>query len=278
MAKPSIRLKPGELYFLDGSENTDIPFGLTGQNWVVFEHNNLQDMRPVHLVPEAVYQQYIDKSPVLPTVKLIRVATSDDVINFETKTQLESDAFRFCLAEIQHLGLPMKLIESHYDLNKTHLSFYYSADVRVDFRALLKILTQHFKHTRIQLTQVNVREEAKMRQGVGPCGKELCCATFLKEFAPINIKLARDQDILLGANKLAGMCGRLKCCLAYEVDRYRASKNQLPSAGQKVRFSPDTITIIEATVLEVQAAHDKILVETQHGKLQTLQLGQFTPL
>lgn len=150
-----------------------------------------------------------------PLKKVLRVAVTDDLTKLEAHEKMEQDAFSYCTARISDRGLPMKLIDVEYSFNESRISFYFSADTRVDFRELVKDLAYKF-NARIELRQVGIRDEARMISGFGPCGRPLCCATFLKDFAAVSIKMARDQDIVINPARISGMCGRLMCCIAYE--------------------------------------------------------------
>jgi len=150
-----------------------------------------------------------------PLKKVLRVADSDDLQKLETHTKMEQEAFSYCNARIEDRGLPMKLIDVEYSFNETRISFYFSADTRIDFRELVKDLAYKF-NARIELRQVGIRDEARMISGFGPCGRSLCCATFLKEFATVSIRMAREQGIVINPARISGMCGRLMCCIAYE--------------------------------------------------------------
>src|SRR4030067_1037294 len=153
-----------------------------------------------------------------PLKKVLRVADSDDLQKLETHTKMEQEAFSYCNARIEDRGLPMKLIDVEYSFNETRISFYFSADTRIDFRELVKDLAYKF-NARIELRQVGIRDEARMISGFGTCGRPLCCATFLKEFATVSIKMAREQGIVIIPARISGMCGRLMCCIAYEQGR-----------------------------------------------------------
>ncbi len=150
-----------------------------------------------------------------PLKRVLRVAAGDDLKKLETHSHMEQEAFSYCNARISDRGLPMNLIDVEYSFNESRISFYFSADTRIDFRELVKDLAYKF-NARIELRQVGIRDEARMISGFGPCGRPLCCATFLKEFATVSIKMAREQDIVINPAKISGMCGRLMCCIAYE--------------------------------------------------------------
>ncbi len=154
-----------------------------------------------------------------PFPKVLRPASADDLRVHQENARREADAHAFCLSRIATRELPMKLIRTEILLDRSKSIFYFTADGRIDFRELVKDLA-HELRTRIEMRQIGVRDEARMVGGVGPCGKELCCASFLSEFEPITVKMAKDQGLALNPAKLSGVCGRLMCCLVYEHDSY----------------------------------------------------------
>ncbi|MEB3329756.1 MAG: regulatory iron-sulfur-containing complex subunit RicT [Candidatus Sericytochromatia bacterium] len=264
MARPAIRYRPGDLRLLD-----DAPEGLFPRTHVVFEVDGGLDCRPVTVMANAVVAAHGE----LATAHFVRLASEADLAQLEAKTSEEARAHSVGLEKIAEHGLPMKLVDALYTLDYSRLTFLYTADGRVDFRTLLRDLTSHFKRTRILLRQIGVRDEARHLSGVGPCGKELCCSTFIREFMPINIKLAKDQDLSLNPARLSGACGRLKCCLSYEVEAYRAAKKELPRPGTRVFCAGG-----EGRVLEVQVAHERALVELEDGAVVALRATEMNPL
>lgn len=185
---------------------------------------------------------------VAPLKKVIRVATKEDSIKYEENISKEGEAFRICLGKINDHGLEMKLIDVEYTFDNNKVIFYFTADGRVDFRELVKDLASIFK-TRIELRQIGVRDEAKMISGIGPCGKELCCSTFLGDFEPVSIKMAKEQNLSLNPSKISGICGRLMCCLKYEQDIYEEVGKILPSIGALVETSLGKGEVVESSVL-----------------------------
>ncbi len=149
--------------------------------------------------------------------KVIRRATEEDIKSYEDNRSIEEEARRFCLERIKARGLPMKLVTTEATLDRKRIIFYFTADGRIDFRELVKDLAAKFR-TRIEMRQIGVRDEAKLLGGIGICGRQLCCNSFLSNFAPISIKMAKEQELVLNTSKLTGMCGRLMCCLGYEYD------------------------------------------------------------
>ncbi|MEB3285353.1 MAG: regulatory iron-sulfur-containing complex subunit RicT [Candidatus Sericytochromatia bacterium] len=264
MAKQAIRFRPGDIRLLDNA-----PEGLLPRTHVVFEVDGGIDCRPVTVLPNAVASVHGE----LPSAKFVRLADPTDMEKLEAKTQEEVKAHGICVQKIATHCLPMKLVDALYTLDFGRLTFLYTSEGRVDFRELLRDLTSTFRRTRIMLRQIGVRDEARHLSGVGPCGKELCCSTFIREFMPINIKLAKDQDMSLNPAKLSGACGRLKCCLTYEVEAYRAAKRGLPRQGTRVLTARG-----EGRILEVQAAHERALVELADGVVVILRPEEMNPL
>ncbi|MGB3993471.1 MAG: stage 0 sporulation family protein [Limnochordia bacterium] len=164
-----------------------------------------------------------EEEVVQPLKQVIRSATSEDYQRVEENKRRAQEAFQIALRKIAEHGLPMKLLEAEYTLDESKLIFSFTADGRVDFRELVKDLASIFR-TRIELRQVGVRDEAKLIGGLGPCGRDLCCATFLGEFEPVSIRMAKDQNLSLNPSKISGLCGRLMCCLKYECEAYREFK------------------------------------------------------
>jgi cell fate regulator YaaT (PSP1 superfamily) len=156
--------------------------------------------------------------------RIVRRATREDVVTRMKHEQREKDAQRICLMKIRERGLPMKLVRVEQLFDGSRLIFYYTAEERVDFRELVRDLAAHFR-TRIEMRQIGVRDEAKMLGGYGSCGRPLCCTTWLQSFAPISIKMAKQQNLSLNPSKLSGMCGRLKCCLRYELPNGKGVKH-----------------------------------------------------
>lgn len=161
-----------------------------------------------------------------PARKLKRVVRKADAVDLERNgfnTERENEAFRICREKIVQYRLPMKLIRVEYMFDSSKAIFYFTSETRVDFRELVKDLAAGF-HTRIEMRQIGVRDEAKMIGGLGPCGRELCCSGFLADFEPVTIKMAKDQNLALNPVKISGICGRLMCCLSYEHAMYRGEK------------------------------------------------------
>ncbi|MGB9792237.1 MAG: PSP1 domain-containing protein [Thermacetogeniaceae bacterium] len=179
---------------------------------------------------------------VAPLREVIRKATPEDRIKVEENRRDAKEAFAICQQKIAEHGLPMKLIDAEYTFDRGKILFYFTAEGRVDFRELVKDLASIFK-TRIELRQIGVRDEAKLLGGIGPCGRELCCCTFLCEFEPVSIKMAKWQNLSLNPTKISGICGRLMCCLKFEEDIYRPCLGEEsappPEEGEDVSYLCD---------------------------------------
>lgn len=204
-----------------------------------------------------------DDKVVQPLKQVIRVATpEDDEIEMKNKEK-EKAAFKICLEKIAKHNLEMKLIDAEYTFDNNKVLFYFTADGRIDFRELVKDLASVFK-TRIELRQIGVRDETKIMGGYGICGRQLCCHTFLSEFAPVSIKMAKEQNLSLNPTKISGVCGRLMCCLKNEEETYEYLNSRLPNVG-------DTVTTDDGLKGEVSSVNVlrqmvKVLVENNDEK------------
>ena len=178
-----------------------------------------------------------DEKITQPLKSVIRIATKDDLLKEEKNREKEKEAFRICLEKIRKHGLEMKLIDAEYTFDNNKVLFYFTADGRIDFRELVKDLASVFR-TRIELRQIGVRDETKIRGGIGICGRPLCCHTYLTEFAPVSIKMAKEQNLSLNPSKISGVCGRLMCCLTNEQETYEELNSRLPGNGDHVT-TPD---------------------------------------
>ena len=186
-----------------------------------------------------------DEEITQPLKSVIRVATEEDKRNEEKNREKEKEAFDICLEKIRNHELDMKLINAEYTFDGNKVLFYFTADGRIDFRELVKDLAAVFR-TRIELRQIGVRDETKIRGGIGICGRPLCCHTYLSDFAPVSIKMAKEQNLSLNPTKISGVCGRLMCCLTNEEETYEELNSRLPAIG-------DTVTTIEGLKGEVQS-------------------------
>ena len=164
---------------------------------------------------------------------VLRLASEDDISQAASNAARERDAVRYCQGRIQSRQMEMKLVRAEYAFDGSKIVFYFTAEGRIDFRDLVKDLAHHF-HTRIEMRQIGVRDEAKLVGGLGICGRELCCASFLTEFYPVSVKMAKEQGLALNPTKISGQCGRLLCCLGYEFEAYCELRKGMPKCGKKV--------------------------------------------
>ncbi len=183
----------------------------------------------------------------LPLKKLLRIATDEDLAHLEENRKKEKEAFGICNKKIAAHGLEMKLISVEYTFDNSKIIFFFTADGRVDFRELVRDLASVF-HTRVELRQVGVRDEAKLLGGLGICGREFCCAGFLNSFQPVSIKMAKEQNLSLNPVKISGTCGRLMCCLKYEQDAYEFLHKISPRVGTSVK-TPSGVGTVESVDL-----------------------------
>ena len=174
-----------------------------------------------------------DKKVVQPLKPVLRMASPEDEEIERTNKEKEKEAFRICLEKIKKHELEMKLIDTEYTFDNNKILFYFTADGRIDFRELVKDLASVFK-TRIELRQIGVRDETKIRGGIGICGRPLCCSSYLSEFIPVSIKMAKEQNLSLNPSKISGVCGRLMCCLKYEEETYEELNSRFPNIGDYV--------------------------------------------
>jgi len=187
--------------------------------------------------------------PEIPVKKIIRLATPADTQQDETNDKKEKEAAGVCNEKIKQHGLDMHLVDVEIAFDNSKITFFFTADGRVDFRELVKTLAAVFR-MRIQMTQIGVRDEAKKINGMGICGRTLCCATFLDEFQPVSIKMAKDQGLSLNPTKISGSCGRLMCCLKYEEDSYKQLLRNLPRVGDVVKTPDGEGPVVSLNVLK----------------------------
>ncbi len=192
----------------------------------------------------------VDESEIVaPLKKVIRIATDEDIAHAAENDKKEKEAYNICLQKINDHKLDMKLIDVEYTFDNNKVLFYFTADGRVDFRELVKDLAAVFK-TRIELRQIGVRDESKMMGGIGICGRVLCCNSFLGEFQPVSIKMAKEQSLSLNPTKISGTCGRLMCCLKYEQEAYEDLLDRVPKVGAIVETPEGQGTVVEVNLLK----------------------------
>lgn len=193
-------------------------------------------------------KQVEDEEIVKPLKKVVRVASEEDVKTTLENAKKAKDAMVICREKVEKHGLEMKLIDAEYTFDNSKIIFYFTADGRVDFRELVKDLASVFR-TRIELRQIGVRDEAKMLGGLGVCGNPFCCSSFLGDFAPVSIKMAKDQGLSLNSSKISGTCGRLMCCLKYEQDVYEELLAITPKVGATVSANGEKGTVTEVNLI-----------------------------
>jgi len=216
--------KAGKIYYFDPDSKL-----VKKDDYVIVE-----TARGIEFGAAVVGPKLISEDEVIqPLKKVLRVATKDDIDKNAKNKKNEQKAFVTCMGKIEDHGLDMKLVDVEYTFDNNKVIFYFTAEGRVDFRELVKDLASIFK-TRIELRQIGVRDEAKMIGGLGPCGRPLCCASFLGDFAPVSIKMAKEQNLSLNPTKISGICSRLMCCLNYEKDLYEENLDRLPRIGDRV--------------------------------------------
>ena len=237
----SIKFKEGgKAYYFDPAE-VDAKVG----DSVIVEMQSGKEMGTVfegiHTVP--------DEDIVPPLRKVLRVATEKDFKKIEENRKKEADALKVCEKLVEQNGLEMKLVGAQYSFDCGRIVFFFTADGRVDFRELVKDLAAHF-HTRIELRQIGVRDEAKMLGGIGICGQTYCCSRFLNDFQTVSIKMAKEQGLSLNPTKVSGSCGRLMCCLKYEQPAYEYLDTITPRVGSTVKTRDGVVaTVIDANLV-----------------------------
>ncbi|GGJ89329.1 stage 0 sporulation protein [Lentibacillus kapialis] len=232
--------KAGKIYYFDPG-NIDIEVN----QYVVVE-----TVRGIEFGKAVITNRQVDEEDVvLPLKKVIRVADEKDKSAVVENHELADKALESGTQKIKEHQLDMNLVDVEYTFDRNKIIFYFTADGRVDFRHLVKDLAATFK-TRIELRQIGVRDEAKMLGGIGPCGRLLCCSTFLGDFEPVSIKMAKDQNLSLNPAKISGLCGRLMCCLKYENDDYETAKREMPDIGEKINTPYGEGNVIGLNILE----------------------------
>ena len=201
----------------------------------------------------------LDSDVSEPLKKVIRKANPWDMHQIDKNKKKIKEVMDTCSKKIQERHLNMKLIDAGFSFDRSKIIFYFTAEGRIDFRDLVKDLASAFK-TRIELKQIGVRDEAKMLGGLGPCGRALCCATYLKDFEPVTIKMAKEQNLPLNPTKISGLCGRLMCCLGYEYDTYKNLMKGLPHEGETVKTAKG-----QGKVISVNAIKRAVTVELEDG-------------
>ena len=246
--------KAGKIYYFDPA----------GMEIVTGTHVIVETARGIEFGTVMIPPREMEEDGVVQPLKpVIRIATEADEITEQKNKEKEKEAFQICLEKIAKHKLEMKLVEAEYTFDNNKLLFYFTADGRIDFRELVKDLASVFR-TRIELRQIGVRDETKILGGIGICGRPLCCSTYLSEFIPVSIKMAKEQNLSLNPTKISGVCGRLMCCLKNEEETYEYLNSRLPNVG-------DYVTTIEGLKGEVQSVSVlrqlvKVIVEVNDEK------------
>ena len=257
-----IRFKrAGKIYYFDPSE-----IEVTVDDHVLVETTRGLEVGRVVISPKEVAASDVVK----PLKPVVRKAEPDEVNHAEHYEEKEREALAECGRLVAEIGLPMKLLSAEYSLDGGHLTFFFSAEERVDFRELVRDLAGRFK-VRVELRQVGARDEAKLLGGFGRCGRPLCCASFLSEFTPISIRMAKEQNLPLNPMKISGTCGRLLCCLAYENEQYRSIKEKMPRDGHHVATPMGMARVVGTNPLK-----ETVLVELESGVSVELPLDEIT--
>ena len=244
----------GKIYYFDPKD-----YPICEGDHVIVETARGVEYGFVVLGPREVSEEKV----IQPLKSVIRVATPKDDAREENNRKKEKEAFQVCLKKIREHNLDMKLIEAEYTFDNNKVLFYFTADGRIDFRELVKDLAAVFK-TRIELRQIGVRDETKILGGIGICGRPLCCHTFLSEFAPVSIKMAKEQNLSLNPTKISGVCGRLMCCLKNEQETYEYLNKKLTAVGDYVT-TPDGLKG-EVNSVNVLRQLVKVLVDVNDEK------------
>ena len=249
--------RAGKIYYFD-----PLDYDLETAMHVIVETARGVEMGTVLIPPKEVD----DDKVVQPLKPVIRIATDDDEKGIEKNKEKEAEAYVICKEKIAKHGLDMKLVAAEYTFDNNKLLFYFTADGRIDFRELVKDLASVFR-TRIELRQIGVRDETKMLGGIGICGRELCCRSYLTDFVPVSIKMAKEQNLSLNPTKISGVCGRLMCCLKNEQETYEYLNSRLPSVGDSVI----TPTGMHGEVSGVNVLRQLVKVVVDNGEEKELQ-------
>ena len=251
-----------------------------------FDPDNLEVEEGTHVIVETArgmefgtvtsgIKEVPESDIVPPLKKIVRIADENDVNQHKENVKKKQRALELCQEKVNKHNLQMKLIDVEYTFDNSKIIFYFTADGRVDFRELVKDLAGVFK-MRIELRQIGVRDEAKMVGGIGTCGKPLCCHTWLPEFEPVSIKMAKVQNLSLNPTKISGICGRLMCCLKYENDIYYELRKGMPDVGERVKTVDGIGVVIESNILENKIKVRLVLEEKNHDKPEKLSTDIYT--
>lgn len=236
-----IRFKSvGKIYYFDGEK----------KKFDKGEHVIVETSRGIEYGTVVIPSKFVTDDEIVPPLKkIIRKATKEDDIQVEKNAEKEKEAMKICAEKVAEHKLDMKLVDVEYTFDNNKILFYFTADGRIDFRDLVKDLAGVFK-TRIELRQIGIRDEAKMIGGLGICGRPFCCSLYLGEFAPVSIKMAKEQNLSLNPTKISGTCGRLMCCLKNEQAAYEDVLKRAPGVGSLVKTSAGTGTVTNVSLLK----------------------------
>jgi cell fate regulator YaaT (PSP1 superfamily) len=251
--------KAGKIYYFDPAE-----LEIKLHDKVIVETARGLEYGEVVVAPKWVDEEDV----VSPLKNVVRLATEEDSVQVEENQKKEQEAFQICLNKIAEHQMHMKLVDVEYTFDVSKIIFYFTAEGRVDFRELVKDLAAIFK-TRIELRQIGVRDEAKMLGGLGSCGRVLCCASFLGDFEPVSIRMAKEQNLSLNPSKISGICGRLMCCLKYENDNYEELRKNAIEVGEFVNTPLGPGKVIYASLLR-----EKVTVELENDRIEEFNVSE----
>lgn len=257
MKKYAVRLFKSQYQPLNVPDTVSIKHG----DYVLVRTEKGEEVTQAIYICPSIAKAWENKEP--EAIPLIRVMSKRDLEEYETIKKENEAAFIKCKELVAKRGLNMNLIDARYTFDRHKITFHYTAPARVDFRELLKDLTQEFRRVRIDLRHIGVRDETAMLQGCGLCGREFCCCSFLKDFDSINIKLAKDQGMPISPSKISGTCGRLLCCLNYEYQTYLEAAKDMPPIGSGV-MTPQGI----GRVCALHFLNNKVAVKLEDGKIK----------
>ena len=247
-----VRLRDsGQTYFYKS-----VDLNVKEGTYVIVEHDRGLDYGQIISPKDAI----LGTESKEPLKKILRMATQADLKQIEENRLKAKEAFTSCIKKIDEHKLEMKLVRAEYSFDRTKIVFYFTAPDRIDFRNLVKDLAKIFK-ARIELRQIGVRDEAKLIGGFGPCGRELCCARFLKDFEPVTIKMAKEEGLHLNPPKISGLCGRLMCCLYFEYEVYKTLSKGLPREGERIHIPEGKGKVLSVNVFKRTAT-----IELEDGR------------
>lgn len=260
--------QPGKMYWFDPGS-----FDLHVGDAVIVETSRGKEMGIVRTPPSDIPDEWITP-PLRP---VLRVATEEDKLSQQRFAERARDALRLAAERVRHFGLPMKLVDAEYAFDGSQVTIYFTAESRVDFRELVRDLACRLR-ARVQLHQIGARDHTRMLGGYGPCGRELCCCAFLSEFAPVSMRMAKDQSLFLNPVKFSGTCGKLMCCLRYEHEFYAEARSRLPALGTRVVTPHGTGEVVGVSVLNnevtVQLPETAALVTCKPENIQVIDVPQ----